>query len=226
MRSKLSERDQVIELRRRGLTYSEILDKVKVSKSSVSVWLKDAQLTSDEKRILKKRRGSAISRRGLHAAASLRNKRILRDKELLKQARMEFQQNIGDPFFQVGVSLYWAEGAKRASSFGFTNSDVEMVKIMLTWIRKFLVISEQEIKMRVYTHKAFSGQNHELFWSKQSGIPLSRFGTTIYKTHQGLVVKKRPNYSGCIRIELGKVVYLRKLLYWQQMLIEHYSKKR
>lgn len=225
MIAKVQERELVVALRKQGLTYRQILQRVPVSKSSVSLWLKDSVLTESEMRILKRRKDSGISRGRIRAAASLRAARELRDKSTFRVAKEEFERNKHHPFFQVGIALYWAEGSKRSSSFGFVNSDPEMINLMIRWMRQFLGCSEEEIRMRVFTHKSFAHEKHEDNWSRWSGIPSDRFGKTIYKS-QGLTVKKRPNYSGCARIELGKVKYLRILAYWQQMLIEHYKKER
>ncbi len=225
MKTKVQERELVLALRRKGYTYREILSKVPVSKSSVSLWLKESVLTSAEKQVLKKRRVAGITRGRIRAAASLRQARMARDNESLLWARAQFQTHKKEPFFQVGIALYWAEGSKRTSAFGFINSDAEMIRMMLSWIRKYLTQSEEEIRMRVYTHHAFKSENHEQLWSKETGVPSTQFGKTVYKT-QGLQVKKRPNYQGCVRIELGMVKYLRIMSFWQQMLIEEYKKER
>lgn len=225
MNAKVREKELVVGLRKQGLTYRQILERVPVSKSSISIWLKDSVLTENEMRVLKRRKDSGISRGRIRAAASLRAARNSRDSVLFSEAKTEFEKRRNDAFFQVGVALYWAEGSKRTGSFGFINSDSEMIVLMIRWIRVFMGCEESEIKMRVYTHKSFADEKHDEVWSRATGIPLDRFGKTIYKT-QGLMVKKRPNYIGCVRIELGRVKYLRKLAFWQQMLIEHYKKER
>ena len=224
MNSKVQEKEMVIALRKQGMTYKQILERVPVSKSSVSMWLKDSVLTEAEMRVLKRRKDSGISRGRIRAAASLRAARNTRDGATFAESRSEFEKFKSSPFFQVGIALYWAEGSKRTSSFAFINSDSEMVVFMIRWIRLYMGCEEDEIKMRVFTHKAFAHEKHEQVWSRITGIPTERFGKTIYKT-QALMVKKRPNYVGCVRIELGKVKYLRKLAFWQQMLIEHYKKE-
>lgn len=225
MKSKVQERAKVLALRRKGYTYREILAEVPVAKSSVSLWLKDSPLTTAEKQALKKRRTAGIRRGRIRAAASLHRARVERDHELLRTAREKFKEHRTEPFFQVGIALYWAEGAKRSKAFGFVNTDADMVRTMLAWIEQFLLDQDDSIRMRVYTHHAFKSEKHELLWSQETGIPLSRFGKTVYKSH-GLQVKKRPNYRGCVRIELGRIKYLRIMAYWQQMLIEECGKER
>lgn len=173
---------------------------------------------------LKRRRDSNISRGRIRVAASLRAARVLRDEKIFAEAKREFETHKQNSFFQLGIALYWAEGSKRSAAFGFMNSDREMLTLMIRWIREFLADAEGEIKARVYTHKSFAHEKHEETWSRWLGIPPERFGKTIYKS-QGLMVKKRPNYTGCVRLELGKVKYFRKISYWQHMLIEHYAKQ-
>lgn len=226
MKAKVLEKEKVIALRRKGLTYREILQQVPIAKSSVSLWLKDFPLTKTEKNILSERRNKDMTRWRARAGASLRRAKEERNKITFEQSRIEFKKNINDSLFQVGIALYWAEGSKRSDSFSFINSDLNMTKLMVDWVDKYLISGDScQIRMRVFTHKALESEHHEQWWSKELGIPMSRFGKTIFKTQNGLIVKKRPDYKGCIRIELGKVVHKRRMDYWQQMLIEYYEKQ-
>jgi len=224
MKSKVQEKEKAIFLRRKGCSYNEIIQDVSVAKSTLSNWLKDLPLTEKEKRCLKQRRDSNISRGRIKAAAALRSRRIEREKILFKHAQREFKIFIKDPFFQVGVALYWAEGAKRSSSFGFPNSDTTMISLMLAWIERFFGIKREDIKVRLYIHKPYAHENCEIHWSKKISVPIENFQKTIYKP-TGLLVKKRPNYKGCLRIELGKIFYVKKMAFWQNMLVAHYRQK-
>ena len=134
MQKKVLQKAMAIRLRKAGYTYREILEKVPASKSSISVWLQDAPLTDAEKATLKKRRDDKISTGRIRAAASLRTARLDREADLHKRAEKTFQVYKHDELFRVGISLYWAEGAKRGSSFSFINSDPDMVVLMLGWM--------------------------------------------------------------------------------------------
>ena len=223
MIAKVQEKEKALELRRKGYTYNDILAELEVSKSSLSLWLKSLPLTDNEKTYLKKRKDSNISKGRIRAASALHMRRVVRDGFLFRDARREFLEHCKKPIFHVGVSLYWAEGGKRTSSFAFMNSDPDMVRLMVAWIGEFLGAKKEEIGLRLYSHKPFAHEGFEQFWAKETQIPSSQFKKTVYKP-TGLLVKKRPDYRGCVRIELGKVVYLRKMKYWQQMLIEHHGK--
>lgn len=224
MQALYLQKSEAIRLRREGLSYREILKTVAVSKSTLSLWLKNAALTADEKAILKTRRDGNISIGRIRAAASLHALRLERDAILLEEARREFETNRKDPFFHTGLALYWAEGSKRSNSFTFVNSDASMIVVMLDWMEKFLQVERTQVGARLYLHKPYAHENCELYWSNSIKIPLSNFRRTIYKP-TGLLIKKRPSYMGCLRIEVGKVAYFRKYTFWQKMLLVEYKKQ-
>lgn len=224
MRALVQEKNRAILLRKKGYSYRDILREIRVSKSSISIWLQDLPLTRQEKTYLKSRRDSNISHGRMKAAAALHSLRLQRDSLLLQEARREFKRNADDSFFHIGIVLYWAEGSKRTNGFCFTNSDSEMINLMLLWIEKFFGVSRSVMKVRLYTHRPFAHERSEEWWSSEIGVPLSNFQKTIYKP-TGLLVKKRPNYKGCLRIELGTITRLRKMQFWQRMLVEHYRKQ-
>lgn len=223
MRPLVLQKAMVIRLRKAGYTYREIIEKVPVSKSSISLWLQDMPLSEAEKSILKHRRDAGISRGRIRAAASLHRLREERDSVLREDARGEYLRYREDHLFYTGISLYWAEGSKRNSSFSFVNSDADMIQLMLAWMNIFLGLRKEDIKARLYIHKPYANEDCEGYWSQETGIPRQNFGTTIYKP-TGLLIKKRPGYRGCLRIEAGGVVALRKYLYWQEMMLKDYKK--
>lgn len=224
MRSLVHEKQEAFRLRKDGYSYGEILEKIPVAKSTLSAWLKNMPLTDSEKTILKRRKDSNISIGRIRAAASLHDLRITRDKLLLEKAREEFKQYRMNPFFHVGLALYWAEGSKRSNMFIFTNSDSDMMFVMLNWIELFLGVAREKIHARLYIHKPYAHENCEQYWSKATGIPIENFRKTVYKP-TSLLIKKRPNYKGCLRIEIGKVSYFRKYIFWQSMMLEDYRKQ-
>lgn len=225
MQQKVRDKERVIKLRQRGFTYRNILKEVAVSKSSVSLWLKDLPLTEGEKKVLKRSKDSAIKRGRIRAAASLRFAREDRDRVIFFEAKKEFSLFISESLFQVGLALYWAEGSKRSNQFAFTNSDFQMINLMVDWMERYFSIPRSEIRARLYIHKPYAHERCEEFWSSKTGISIKNFRRTIYKPTP-LLIKKRPGYRGCIRIEVGKVAFFRKMVFWQQMFLEHYKKER
>lgn len=225
MKPLVQEKERAVFLRRKGLSYRDILKEIPVAKSTLSSWLKDLPLTKQEKVFLKHRQKDNLDKGRVKSATALRLNRLRREKVLYSEALGEFNSYISDPFFQIGVCLYWSEGTKRDSYFSFCNSDPDMMKMFKSWILKFLPVSESDFSARLYVHKPYIHEDCENFWSKTMDIPISQFGKTIIKPSR-LVVKKRPNYKGCLRLTLRRSKnHLLKTIFWKNMLIEYYSKQ-
>lgn len=222
MKSKVQEKEKAMELRRSGYSYNDILKEVHVAKSSLSLWLKDLPLTSLEKEYLRKRKDKNISRGRIKVAAILREKRLKREDAVCKEAVEEYARYKKDELFKIGVALYWAEGAKRNSYFAFSNSDYRMMRVMLCWIENVFCVNRENLHAYLYIHKPYAHERCEDFWSEKLNIPLTCFRKTTYKPTNKLV-KKRPQYKGCLRIVIPKSTYLlKKIKVWQNMLAKEY----
>jgi transcriptional regulator with XRE-family HTH domain len=225
MKALVDMRAQARTLRKKGLTYQEILRQLPVAKSSLSLWLKDFPLTKAEKHLLKKRKDSNISLGRIRAATSNRQNKIDKDQLLLSVAKTEFEMYKNNTLFHTGIALYWAEGAKRNEMFHFVNSDSEMINVLIRWLETFTEYKRSDLGFRLYIHQPFIRDNWEFWWQKQLGISSAQFKKTVIKP-SGLGVKKRPNYKGCIRLEVPKSVYLlTKMKFWMNMQVEYHSKQ-
>jgi hypothetical protein len=75
----------------------------------------------------------------------------------------------------AGVMLYWAEGYKKGDGIDFVNSDPDMVKLFLRFLREVCGIGEKRLRLYLY---AFESQNIgrlKQFWNKITQIPISQF---------------------------------------------------
>ena len=225
MKALVHEKERAIQLRRKGYSYNEILAEVKVAKSSLSLWLKDTPLTRDEKSFLKNRLDANISRGRIKASAANHTNRLAKKREMIPLIRNEFINFIDEPLFQLGLGLYWAEGAKSSGSVMFVNSDVEMVKIFLSWIEKYTNYDRSMLRYRLYIHKPYAHENCEIKWSESLCVSLNNFTKTSFKpTNKG--VKIRKNYIGCLRVEVPKSSYLLfKMKIWTDLMVEYHIKQ-
>lgn len=220
MKALVQEKEKAIALRKKGLSYKEILQKVPVAKSSLSLWLKDLPLTKDEKAVLKKRVDSNISKGRIRSAASSHKHKSMREQGYVEEAHADFKRNQSDPLFYTGIALYWAEGSKRSDMFLFMNSDEKMISIILLWLEKFTDYKRDELGYRLYLHEPFIRDNWEDWWAEKLDVKRSQFKKTIVKP-SSLRVKKRPDYKGCLRIEVPrskKLLFITKV--WINCLVE------
>lgn len=223
MKKLVREKERALVLRKKGYSYSDILKEIPVARSTLSLWLKHTPLTESEKKALKKRQKSNVSRGRAKAAGVLREKRILRTKKYIAEAEKEFERFVSEPLFHTGVSLYWAEGAKRNEMFCFINSDAEMIKTMLLWLERYTAYTRSDCAYRVYVHDAYAHEKYEEWWSNICNVSLEHFKKSVSKG--GGMGKKRPEYKGCLHVYVPKSsALLCKTKFWQQKLVEHYSR--
>ncbi len=153
---------------------------------------------------------------------SNRARRIEREKIAEADAESVFDKHIDDPVFLIGVALYWAEGGRRSGCFQFVNSDPDMIAFMYKWVQRFVNASPEEIQCRLYIHSVPGYEGCELAWSKKLSIEPSSLQKTIYKKTRH-VIKKNPDYQGCLRLNINSVYILRLMKAWQKLLIKYYG---
>ena len=222
MISRVQLRNKAIELRREGKSYKEITESLGVVKGTLSGWLRDLPLTDQQNTDLYIRLQDKVARSRLLASITNRAKRMEREKVVYTEAEKEFKAHISDPFFAIGITLYWAEGSKKNTYFSFINSDPNMIDLMLKWMKRYLTDHQRLIKYRLYIHLPYKNENCEYYWAGVLGISPQELQKTIYKPTPH-TEKKNPEYKGCIRISITRMDVLRKMLAWQKLLIQYYG---
>jgi hypothetical protein len=225
MKLRLEDKKQAIELRLRGKSYREIMAVIpNLQKSTLSGWLRNVRLTSEQEARLKKNLQKIIHNARIRAAWAKKKKKQKRIKRFTKEAKKDYLSLSKNPLFLIGLVLYWAEGAKKHEVFQFTNSDPRAVKAMMRWLTEICEIPKEKIKIRVFIHKVYAHENCEKFWSKITGVPISKLQKTIYKPtlHK---VKKNPQYKGCVQLRVYSVEFFWKIMGWIQKLAEEFCFK-
>ncbi len=216
---KLKEKIKAIELRKKGKSYSEILKQISVSKATLSIWLRDIKLTSEQKRKLyfKLRQQNAYK-----GAKANQQKRIERTNLIIKEAKKETKLLMKNSLFLSGLMLYWAEGTKRREELNFSNSDPQMIKLMMEWFRKICIVPEEKFRIKLYIHNLHSRKNIEKYWSDVTGVPLSQFQKTYIKPNS-LGHRRNILYDGTCAIRIGNKDLFRKIKGWKLGVIRRFD---
>lgn len=220
MQAKTREREKAIELRRQGLSYREILERVPVAKSSLSLWLKDVKLSPGcSYRITEKRLAAARS-----GALKRRDERIALTRQIKAAAGKEIGRLTNRELWLVGIALYWAEGSKEkeyrpGSRVVFHNSDSCMVNIYLKWLLEILEIDRKRIVIEVVLHENNKHRVEEVthHWINSTGLPKEYFERIYFKRHKSNTKRKNVgrSYFGLLRISVKKSSSLnRKIQGW------------
>lgn len=221
MRAKVEEKKKALILRKQGLSYSEILRQVKVSKSSLSLWLRLIHIKKSSKSLLKKK----LIEAGKLGAIAKRQQRIRLTENITKGAISEIKQ-VGDrDLFYMGVMLYWAEGAKArgrhiSQGVDFSNSDPAMCRLFLIWLQHGLRINSDRIYFSIYIHESQKRRSGKAlsYWLDITKFPFESFSKICFtKTVYPRKNKRKgsKNYYGQLRIRIRRSTNLnRKIAGW------------
>jgi len=223
MISRVQLKNMAIDLRRSGKSYSEILNEVPVSKGTLSIWLKGILLSEEHRAAIHKRVSDGRLRYRQRLIVSLKAKRVFKEGSISREAEVFFKNNISDPFFSAGILLYWAEGSRSGNYFSFTNSDPDMVALMVRWVRKYMPLEGESMRYRLYMKGMYSDiSKYEDYWSGVLGIGREDMQKSVYSPTPEYVIRDK-SYIGSMRITITRVDCLRKMLAWQKLLIQYYN---
>lgn len=208
MKSKLEEKNKTIKLRRQGLSYREILEKIPVAKSSLSLWLKSVKLAESQKQRLTDKK-MASARRG---AQKMKDIRIALTREIKDKARKEIGKLSKRELWLIGVALYWAEGSKekeaRSSQAVFSNSDSDMIQLYLRWLLEIIKLSEEKIYFVIYLHENNKYRIEEVknYWQAKTKFPKENFKYIYFKKHKIKTKRKniKNNYFGLLKVVVNE----------------------
>lgn len=205
-RAKDDLRETALAMRREGRSYREIREVVGVSKSTLSLWLRDVPLTEEQQRALTVRGPENTTARHAENRAVAARRRA----DVRARARSQIMQLSESELFVAGVVAYWAEGSKNkpwrhGQSVQFMNSDPMMIRLFLCWLR-LLQVSPSRLIFRLHIHESADAAEAIRYWSAVVDAPVNQFGRPTLKTHNPLTVRKNvgPEYHGCL------LVYVRK----------------
>lgn len=195
------------ELRRAGSSIKEIASKLRVSKSSASLWCRDIVLREEQIKTLFHRE---IVGREKGRIKSQETHRIERQRRYEHFHRLGYEQisalNNHD-LFLIGIALYWSEGSKNDGRVLLTNSDPHIVRLFLRWIQEFFGVQSKEITCRVAINIEHLDRRDEIerYWSDIVQLPQTQFTkTTIIKSKWAKTYENREKYHGVMEVRVQK----------------------
>lgn len=149
---------EIKNLRKKGFSIPEISRECNRPKSTVSRHIKGV-------RILSRYYQRWLSRRNASKIISERNWQLA-DKKAKQLIDVITEKDL----ILMGISLYWAEGAKR--DFTFSNTDAEMIRIFVYVLRKVFGIKDKDLKISLRIYEDLNKKTCLHYWSGIVGIKL------------------------------------------------------
>ena len=201
-------------LRKQGLAIKEIEKKIKVSRSSVSLWVRDVKLTKKQLKRLYLNKKTGQLKGSIIAAMNKIKAREKLVERLLKEGEKEIGNLSKRDKFVTGVAMYFAEGSKTSNNVSFSNSDARAIKFMMSWLREVCKAPEGKFRGALYLHDNLDKTRAERFWSKLTGIPLKQFTKTYLVKNNPHRLRKAKHIYGVFRITVCNANLHRKIMGW------------
>lgn len=225
--AKKQQKEQIIALRKRGFSYSEIKNKFPVSKSTLTAWLKDVKISETRRRELRRR-----SIRGLLKGAEQKKMRRIAETSVIHSSAMQDIKAISKrEMWLMGITLYWAcglEEKEHRAGLGvrFSNSDPFIIKLFLEWLAQVGNIQKREIGFDLYLHESKRVMREEIisYWVRAIGFPRAYFSHIYFQKNK---VKRKQtlrktNY-GLMRVRVkASSLLARQITGWIRGIKRHY----
>lgn len=204
------------ELRAGGATYTEIAAELGVSRSSVSLWVRD--LPVPPPRMTPEERAKHLEE--VHWAPLRRRREA--ERQATKQAAAAEIGTLSDrEILLLGTALYWAEGAKdkpyeRRERVRFVNSDPDVISFYLRWLR-LLGVEPDRLRFTVAIHETADVAAAARFWADLAGVEPARFGRPLIKRHRVGTTRRNvgAGYRGCLTVGVvGSADLYRRIAGW------------
>lgn len=162
---KASERENAISLRQNGKSIKEIASILGVSKSSVSVWVRDVFLNDEVRENIKQK---GVEKSVLVLRVFKQSQSNKRDGEIRRSGFREdgWQMAKSDVDFRVLCALYWGEGFKNKNVFSISNCDVSMMRFVSEWLSKNGFQSKVGFRVQYYGDNGISEDEIRCFWKE------------------------------------------------------------
>jgi transcriptional regulator with XRE-family HTH domain len=209
---KTHKRDRARLLRQRdGRSIKHIARVLGVSKSSVSLWVRDIEMTPEQHAALLKRNGMH-ERQRLARAANIQKWRSIRRG---CQADGRRRARSGDAMYAAGCMLYWAEGSKQGHQVQISNADEEVIRFFVWFLRRYFLVPDHKIRLSCNLFADHESRQREIedFWLSVARLDRRSLRKSMVNRYSRYSKKKRKNrlpYGTC-RLSVGDVRILQTI---------------
>ncbi len=190
------DKQKALAMRHKGMSYSQIKEKLHVSKSTLSVWLNNMPLSERRIRELRADNPMRIER--------YRNTMQKKREAVLLEAYKKVSADIcvlnKRELFLSGLFLYWGEGSKtRTAVSALSNTDPAALVFYIKWLKNFGV-GKEHLKVKLQLYKDMDVQKLTVYWSRKLCLPISAFNKAYIKDSKfsGLTYKNGFGHGTCM----------------------------
>ncbi len=159
---KSKEKKLAIEMRNEGVSIKEIARVLRVSKSSASIWVRNIDLTPQQRKKL------SLNGFSIDVIEKRRRKRLENENDKRRESMLEAGKDIvsisSHELKLLGIIFYWAEGGKsRKGMVRVSNSDPAVIQIMMRFFREICRVPDEKFRGLIHTHSHLNVKNAERY---------------------------------------------------------------
>jgi len=207
--ARLRDHEKTLTLRKQGMSYSQIRSIIKVSKSTLSLWLKNYPLSKERIKELR-----AFSERRIERfRETVRQKREKRLTETYQTQKQLILPLSNRELFIAGLLLYWGEGTKcRRDGLSISNNDPSVIRFFIYWLKKSLAIPKKKIRILLHLYNDMNINNELNYWSKILRIPLRQFNRSYIKKTPSTRINHKGGFGhGTCNVRINSVPLAEKI---------------
>lgn len=218
--TKFIEKKKVIEFRRQGKSYSEILKEIKVSKSSLSLWLRNVPLTEEQILGLKKKRERAVER----YRETMRLKRQTRTRSYYENQIKKWIPLNDRELFIAGLFLYLGEGGKTSrNTVNVVNTDPSVMKFVLYWMVNSLGVPKERIRLNLHLYSDMDYDQEIKYWLDQLRLTKSNLNKPYIKKNTREAIDQKGFGHGTCSLAIHDTVLKENILMAIRAITDNYS---
>ena len=218
---RTEDRRRAVELRLKGLSYSEIKMQVRASNGVLSYWLKGYPLTKEQKvRLEGKRR---FKSKNLESDEKEEGVKIIRN---VSGVQKQIGKITDRDLFVAGAFLYWGEGQKVTGSVSVSNTDPNILKFCLLWLEKCFGVHRRNPRLRIYLHLYSDMKVDEeiRYWKKVLDVDRTQFNKPYIKLSTRSSLDYKSFGHGTCRMQLSDVKIKERIMATIRLFSEYSSK--
>lgn len=178
------------------LSLKVISEKLGVSKSSVSLWVRDLPLSPTR---LKELCLVACTRGGDVRSTEARDVRRQYQQDGYEMAK-RLQQNT---LFVAGCMMHWSEGSKSKNMAAISNTDLDFLRLWISFVLCFFDVCKEDMVLAIHCHtnNGYTKEQIENYWLEKLCLPRSCLRATSVITKEGSFKKNKHPY-GVARVNI------------------------
>lgn len=162
-------------LRLAGRSLREISEELGIPKNTLSLWLRDIELTPDQhKRLQEKKLKAGFASEGARFVAAEWHHRQKQDRiEAEHRKANNLLNSLEQPAHADHIAaamLYLAEGSKGKDAFAFANSNPDIIRYWLHLLRTGFTIDESKFRLRIMIRADQDSEAIRDYWIEVTNI--------------------------------------------------------